>query len=78
MALHQYKEGIVKDEAALAMFTLRRGVRVTARKKSRTADGRIKRRQKSAGCTDIWEEVGQKWKSQDQVLKVLRKFNVRY
>ena len=54
------------------------GVRVTARKKSRTADGRIKRRQKSAGCTDIWEEVGQKWKSQDQVLKVLRKFNVRY
>lgn len=78
MALHQYKQGVVKDEAALAMFTLRRGVRVTARKKSRTADGRIKRRQKSAGCTDIWEEVGQKWKSQDQVLKVLRKFNVRY
>ena len=25
MALHQYKEGIVKDEAALAMFTFRRG-----------------------------------------------------
>lgn len=25
MALHQYKEGIVKNEAALAMFTLRRG-----------------------------------------------------
>lgn len=25
MALHQYKQGIVKDEAALAMFTLRRG-----------------------------------------------------
>ena len=25
MALHQYKEGIVKEEAALAMFTFRRG-----------------------------------------------------
>lgn len=79
MALHQYKEGIVKNEAALAMFTFRRvGVHVPARKKSRTADGRIKRRPKSAGCADIWEEVGEKWKSQDQVLKVLRKFNVRY
>ena len=48
------------------------------RKKSRTADAKLKKRQKSNGYGDIWEEVGEKWKGQDQVLKVLRKFNVRY
>lgn len=47
-------------------------------RRSRTADGKIKRRPKSTGCGDIWEVVGEKWKGQDQVLKVLRKFNVRY
>lgn len=47
-------------------------------RRSRTADGRMKRRQKLADCADIWEEVGEKWKGQDQVMKVLKKFNVRY
>ena len=47
-------------------------------RKSRTADVRTKRRQKFTDCADIWEEVGEKWKGQDQVLKVLKKFNVRY
>ena len=47
-------------------------------RKSKTADGRTKRRQKLTDCADIWEEVGEKWQGQDQVLKVLKKFNVRY
>lgn len=47
-------------------------------RRSKTADGRTKRRQKLTDCADIWEEVGEKWKSQDKVLKVLKKFNVRY
>ncbi|KAJ7363515.1 hypothetical protein OS493_009670 [Desmophyllum pertusum] len=79
MALHQYKEGIVKEEAALAMFTFRRsrgGDHARVSRRSRTADGRIKRRQKSTGCGDIWEEVGEKWKgprsSAESVKKVQR------
>ena len=47
-------------------------------RRAKTADGRTKRRQKLTDCADIWEEVGEKWKSQDKVLKVLKKFNVRY
>ena len=47
-------------------------------RRSRTADARIKKRKKSNGCGDIWEEVAEKWKGQDEVVKVLKKFNVRY
>lgn len=78
MALHQYKEGIVKEEAALTMLTFRRGGTARVQRRSRTADARIKKRKKSNGCGDIWEEVAEKWKGQDEVVKVLKKFNVRY
>ena len=47
-------------------------------RKSRTADPKVKKRPKSNGHGDIWEKVGEKWKGQDEVMKVLTKFNVRY
>ncbi|CAH3194414.1 unnamed protein product [Porites evermanni] len=77
MALHQYKEGMVKEEAALTMSAFRRGYSRVHRR-CRTADARIKKRQKSHDHGDIWDEVGEKWKGQDEVVKVLKKFNLRY
>ena len=50
-------------------------------RRSKTADGRNKKRHKLtsiAATGDIWDKVGVKWKCQDQVVKVLKKFDVRY
>lgn len=81
MALYQYKQGIAKEEAALTMISFRQVFKggITRRhRKSRTADPKVKKRPKSNGHGDIWEKVGEKWKGQDEVMKVLTKFNVRY
>lgn len=81
MALYQYKQGIAKEQAALTMLTFRKvfkGEIANRHRRPRTADPKIKKRSKSRGQGDIWEKVGEKWKGQDQVMKLLKKFNVRY
>ncbi|XP_067051847.1 uncharacterized protein [Acropora muricata] len=81
MALYQYKQGIAKEQAALTMLTFRKvfkGETANRRRRPQTADPKIKKRSKSSVQGDIWEKVGEKWKGQDKVTKLLKKFNVRY
>lgn len=81
MALYQYKQGIAKEQAALTMLTFRKvfkGETANRRRRPQTANPKIKKRSKSCVQGDIWEKVGEKWKGQDKVMKLLKKFNVRY
>lgn len=81
MALYQYKQGIAKEQAALTMLTFRKvfkGETANRRRRPQTANPKTKKRSKSCVQGDIWEKVGEKWKGQDKVMKLLKKFNVRY
>lgn len=62
----------------LSFFVVFKGEIANRHRRPRTADPKIKKRSKSRGQGDIWEKVGEKWKGQDQVMKLLKKFNVRY
>lgn len=73
---------VVSDENNLhltfPLFVVFKGETANRRRRPQTADPKIKKRSKSCVQGDIWEKVGEKWKGQDKVMKLLKKFNVRY
>ncbi|XP_031575224.1 uncharacterized protein LOC116308861 [Actinia tenebrosa] len=78
MALYEYKEGLVKEEAACTLKMFSRASADTGNKtKGPTAHSKKRSRTQTTN-DDIWDHVTKKWEGQDKVAKVLTKFNVRY
>ncbi|EDO32167.1 predicted protein [Nematostella vectensis] len=78
MALNDYKEGLVKEEAGYTLTSFAKAVTSPSYMRSKRAAGRSKKRSRTHTDEDVWDHVVEKWKGQDKVVKVLKKFNVRY
>ncbi|KAK3743862.1 hypothetical protein QZH41_005253 [Actinostola sp. cb2023] len=77
MALHEYKEGLVKEEAAFTLAAFSKGSSAVGKPRG-TVTQKKKRQRRSGNDDDIWDHVLHKWQSQDKVAKLLKKFNVKY